>query len=62
MIIWPQCSFRIKKLRMTSAKMLGALRMMMEVHSDGFETAIRNHQKEVGYIEKDNKDLYTALL
>jgi hypothetical protein len=41
---------------MTSAKMLGALRMMMEVHSDGFEPAVRNHQKEVGYIEKDNKD------
>ncbi len=41
---------------MTSAKMLSALRKMMEVDSDGFETAIRYHHKEAGYNEKDNKD------
>jgi hypothetical protein len=30
MIIWVKCAFRIKELRMTSAKMLSALRKMME--------------------------------
>jgi hypothetical protein len=36
--------------------MLSPLRKIMGVDWGGFETAIRYHQKEVGYIEKDNKD------